>query len=102
MEAIDVLDSPSLSVLSRMMEKDAPFNFREFSVSTQVSPRTAMKVRDRLAESGLIRVRVEREQGPTDVLEITLTPLGHRIGALAMKMDRELERSLPKKRLASL
>lgn len=96
MAALDDLGSPELSVLLRMAKHGETMHHRQFSVAAQVSPASAIRVRQRLEELGLIKVSLARRQGPAEVLDIVLTPLGRRVAeqflAASDLMDRARKR----------
>lgn len=66
-------------------------NMRAFTVSAGVSPATARGVLDRLEATGLVEVQRE-ERGATQVLEITLTDLGHAVAGHVRAIDALLAR----------
>lgn len=75
---VDDFASPELSALLGLLADEAPMNMRAFSVAARVSPATARGVLDRLAGMGLVEVQKE-DRGATQVLRITLTPLGQQV-----------------------
>lgn len=60
--------------------------------ATGADPKTTARLREDLHLLAIIDARVVREQGAVREYEVRLTPTGHALGALAVEMEREIEK----------
>lgn len=67
--------------------RSEPMNMSQFTKASHLVPDRAKVLREELEEHGLIAVKVVRSQGPADILEIKLTPMGRDVARLIVAAD---------------
>ena len=76
----------SFSVLCALGRAE-PVNMSQFTKSSHLVPDRAKVLREELKAHGLIDVTVVRVQGPAEILEIRLTPLGREVARRLVEVD---------------
>lgn len=76
----------SFSVLCALGRAE-PVNMSQFTKSSHLVPDRAKVLREELKAAGLIDVTVVRVQGPAEILEIRLTPLGREVARRLVEVD---------------
>lgn len=80
----------SFSVLCAL-GRGEPFNMSQFTKASQLVPDRAKILREELKGHGLIAVTVVRVQGPAEILDIRLTPLGRDVARRLVEIDDTLK-----------
>lgn len=80
----------SFSVLCALGRHE-PVNMSQFTKASHLVPDRAKVLRQELAGYGLIDVTVIRVQGPAEILEIRLTPLGREVARRLVEVDNILQ-----------
>lgn len=88
----------SFSVICAMGRYGFPVNMSHFTKASQLVPDRAKVLREELLAHGLIDVRVVRVQGPAEILEIRLTPLGQQVAARLVEIDDLLQKASAEER----
>lgn len=83
----------SFSVLCALGRYPSPVNMSQFTKASQLVPDRAKVLREELLSYGLIDVRVVRVQGPAEILDIRLTPLGQQVAARLVEIDEILQKA---------
>jgi DNA-binding HxlR family transcriptional regulator len=76
----------SFSVLCALGRAD-PVNMSQFTKASHLVPDRAKVLREDLKAHGLIDVSVVRVQGPAEILDIRLTPLGREVAKRLVEVD---------------
>lgn len=76
----------SFSVLCALGRTD-PVNMSQFTKASHLVPDRAKVLREELKAHGLIDVTVVRVQGPAEILDIRLTPLGREVAKRLVEVD---------------
>lgn len=64
-----------------------PMNMSQFTKASHLVPDRAKILREDLVAHGLISSRVVRVQGPAEILEIRLTPVGRKVAERLVQID---------------
>lgn len=68
-----------------------PMNMSQFTKASHLVPDRAKILREDLVAHGLISSRVIRVQGPAEILEIRLTPIGRKVAERLVEIDEILK-----------
>lgn len=74
------------------LARNEPINMSQFTRASHLVPDRAKVLRQELESYGLIDVKVVRVQGPAEILEIQLTPLGREVASHLIAIDDVLAR----------
>lgn len=80
----------SFSVLCAL-GRGEPFNMSQFTKACHLVPDRAKVLRKELVSHGLIVANVVRVQGPAEILEIRLTPVGREVAKHLIAVDEVLK-----------
>lgn len=78
-----------------------PVNMTEFTDASELFPNYAKRLREELETMGLIDVTVVRRQGPAEILEIRLTPVGREVAKRLVEIEELLQDARPERKAAT-